>query len=121
MSAHYHVNTSTGGYLNDTEVYCVNTLELASTAMIREINALAGIVHEGCDRDGCRVCGWCRAFRQIQRESAFPKVSGPVYRIETATRGVAVRGFDAPVGPELVVWMEQLDADRTDCDNAIDA
>lgn len=120
MTSHYHVKTNTCGYLNDNEVFCVNTPKLASQAAVREIRALAGIVSEGCDRDGCRVCGWCRADRRI-RASATPGMAGPMLRIETALDGAAARVFDVPAGPDLIVWMEQLDNNRADCLWAVDA
>lgn len=121
ITGHYHVKTNTGGYLNDNEVFCVNTPGLASQTVIREINALAGIVSEGCDRDGCRICGWCRAYRRIKREPAVPKVAGSLLRIDTALDGATARVFDVPAGPDLIVWMEQLESNRAGCLWALDA
>lgn len=113
--AHFHVKSNTNRYLPDDEVHCVASLWDAARAFVSDAKTLAVLLAEGCDRGGCNTCGWCRTYDELMARIIDTEAVRAAVRAETAMFGVSPWVFSAPVGPDLIVWVEQVDGITQSC------
>ena len=113
---HYHVKSSTGRYLPDNEVHCVGSLWDAAQAFVEDTKTLAVLLAEGCDRGGCNICGWCRTYNELMSRVTNTEIVRAMVHAETAMFGVSPWVFSAAVGPDLLLWVEQVDGVTRECE-----
>lgn len=113
--AHIHIVANVPGFLPENDTYCVDSHEDAAKAVMAEVVNLGLDTAEGCDRDGCNICAWCRKSNAI-----LHAVQGETLRRVTALElkmfGSSSWNFDVPCSPGYVVEAVVLDSDRTACD-----
>lgn len=112
--AHYHVKSNTGNTIKDQYPHCVDTADLAVVALIQDLSGLALTLFDGCDREGCDHCGWCRSARQAQSLTGVAFAT----RIDTDLQGASGLVVDNPAaGPEgaYALWMERVPGQRGTC------
>lgn len=113
--SHYHVTTHTDQARKDDEIYCVADRRMAAATLIGEVNETALWLMEGCDRDGCGVCGWCRTGRAaLTQGSPVDAVAASIATAITGGYGVLIL---APNDRVLSLQMAQIATPRGECEH----
>lgn len=120
MMSHYHVTTNAPGFIASADTYCVFDSEDVIDVLRTEITSLGLDTLEGCDRDGCGHCAWCRSGKHIMaRVSDRTKLQRWV---ETALEGGSnlTLAFSVPCAPKYVIEVKAVSANRPDCKHNLD-
>lgn len=114
--SHFHVTANVPGFKPEDDTYCLDSVDDAAKAMKVEITNLGLDTGEGCDRDGCNVCGWCRKGNTILRSTTGETMSR-IVRLELAMFGESSWAFDVPCAPEYTFRAVSVAGDRSECDH----
>lgn len=113
--AHFHVTGNVPGFLPENDTYCVDNSADAAKAIKAEVMNLGLDTAEGCDRDGCNVCGWCRKSNAILARTQGDQME-LIAKLELDLFGSSSWSFDVPCSPGYTLEATSATPDRSSCD-----
>lgn len=109
---HIHVSSNVPGYSPENDVYCVDSSLDAARCVRAEVVQLGEFVLDGCDRNGCRICVWCRAGTAILADNTAQfesRVANELYD------GIWAAIYKVPCSLGQSIWAVTVDTDRSTC------
>jgi len=117
--SHIHVVANVPGFLPESDIYCVDSMDDAASAVKEELQKLGLDTQEGCDRDGCNICGWCRKGNAILA-TAQADTTSRLVRLELAMFGVSAWNVEVPCSPGYVIEAVNAEGSRAKCEHNAD-
>lgn len=114
--SHIHVVANVPGFLPESDIYCVESADDAASAVKEELQKLGLDTQEGCDRDGCNVCGWCRKGNAILAK-AQAETMGRLVKQELSMFGSSSWNVEVPCSPGYVIEAINIPGARTACEH----